>query len=86
MRSVNSFLPFFTVLYRVPSKLVVLWQRGAHRRRYSKSFNFQASIAHPYRGVMAWADPEELDMTCTLYKVNITIHVRKRLEVDLFEV
>lgn len=52
----------------VPSKLVVLWQRGAHRRRYSKSFDFQPGIAKPYRGVMVWTEPEELDMTCTLYK------------------
>eukprot|EP00111_Clytia_hemisphaerica_P003007 TCONS_00008570-protein len=52
----------------VPSKLVVLWQRGAHRRRYSRPFDFAPGIAKPYRGVMVWADPEELDMTCTLYK------------------
>jgi len=52
----------------VPSKLVILWQRGAHRRKYSKQFNFQPGIAKPYRGVMVWAEPEELDMVCTLYK------------------
>lgn len=52
----------------VPTKLVVLWQRGANRRKYSKSFNFQPGIAKPYRGVMVWAEPEELEMICTLYK------------------
>ena len=56
-------------IFRVPNKLVVLWQRGAHRRRYSKPFDFQPGIAKPYRGVMVWAEEEELDMTCTLYKV-----------------
>lgn len=56
-------------MFRVPTKLVVLWQRGANRRKYSKSFNFQPGIAKPYRGVMVWAEPEELEMICTLYKV-----------------
>lgn len=52
----------------VPTKLTVLWQRGANRRKYSLPFNFQPGIAKPYRGVMVWADPEELETTCTLYK------------------
>ena len=52
----------------VPTKLLVLWQRGAHRRKYSKPFQFQPGIAKPYRGVMVWAEPEELETTCTLYK------------------
>ena len=63
---------FFTS--RVPNKLVVLWQRGAHRRRYSKQFDFQPGIAKPYRGVMVWAEEEELDMTCTLYKVYLFLY------------
>ena len=49
----------------------MLWQRGAHRRKYSKPFNFQPGIAKPYRGVMVWAEPEELEMTCTLYRVRL---------------
>ena len=52
----------------VPSKLTVLWQRGQHRRRYSRPFDFQPGIAKPYRGVMVWAEPEELETVCTLYK------------------
>ena len=59
------------MFFRVPNKLVVLWQRGAHRRRYSRPFDFQPGIAKPYRGVMVWAEAEELDMTCTLYRVCI---------------
>ena len=63
------FLYQITLLFRSPTKLMIVWQRGAHRRRYSKSFNFQPGIAKPYRGVMVWTEPEELDMICTLYKV-----------------
>ncbi|XP_065647613.1 EH domain-binding protein 1 isoform X4 [Hydra vulgaris] len=51
-----------------PTKLLVLFQRGANRRKYSRPFNFQPGIAKPHRGVMVWVEPEELDIVCTLFK------------------
>ncbi|KAM6956247.1 EH domain-binding protein 1 [Aplochiton taeniatus] len=50
-----------------PDKLVVVWTRRS-RRKSSKSHSWQPGIKNPYRGVVVWPVPENLEITVTLFK------------------
>uniref|UniRef100_A0A4W5L029 Uncharacterized protein n=1 Tax=Hucho hucho TaxID=62062 RepID=A0A4W5L029_9TELE len=59
-------LPLF--FSRQPDKLVVVWTRRS-RRKSSKAHGWQPGIKNPYRGVVLWPVPENLEITVTLFKV-----------------
>lgn len=50
-----------------PDKLVVVWTRRS-RRKSSKSHSWQPGIKNPYRGVVVWPVPENVEITVTLFK------------------
>ncbi|XP_039995274.1 EH domain-binding protein 1 isoform X2 [Xiphias gladius] len=50
-----------------PDKLVVVWTRRS-RRKSSKSHGWQPGIKNPYRGVVVWPVPENIEITVTLFK------------------
>ncbi|XP_026873619.2 EH domain-binding protein 1 isoform X3 [Electrophorus electricus] len=50
-----------------PDKLVVVWTRRS-RRKSSKSHSWQPGIKNPYRGVVIWPVPENIEITVTLFK------------------
>uniref|UniRef100_H3ACT3 EH domain binding protein 1 like 1 n=2 Tax=Latimeria chalumnae TaxID=7897 RepID=H3ACT3_LATCH len=50
-----------------PDKLTVVWTRR-NRRVCSKPHSWQPGIKNPYRGMVVWAVPENVDITVTLYK------------------
>ncbi|XP_033001515.1 EH domain-binding protein 1 isoform X7 [Lacerta agilis] len=50
-----------------PDKLVVVWTRRS-RRKSSKAHSWQPGIKNPYRGVVAWPVPENIEITVTLFK------------------
>ncbi|KAK1154873.1 EH domain-binding protein 1-like protein 1 isoform X16 [Acipenser oxyrinchus oxyrinchus] len=50
-----------------PDKLIVVWTRR-NRRICSKPHGWQPGIKNPYRGMVVWAVPENVDITVTLYK------------------
>lgn len=50
-----------------PDKLVVVWTRRS-RRKSSKAHSWQPGIKNPYRGVVAWPVPENVEITVTLFK------------------
>ncbi|KAI5102689.1 EH domain-binding protein 1 isoform X3 [Silurus meridionalis] len=52
---------------RQPDKLVVVWTRRS-RRKSSKSHSWQPGIKNPYRGVVVWPVPENVEITVTLFK------------------
>ncbi|TNN27796.1 EH domain-binding protein 1 [Liparis tanakae] len=51
-----------------PDKLVVVWTRRS-RRKSSKAHSWQPGIKNPYRGVVVWPVPENIEITVTLFKV-----------------
>ncbi|KAI2654326.1 EH domain-binding protein 1 [Labeo rohita] len=54
-------------IFRQPDKLVVVWTRRS-RRKSSKSHSWQPGIKNPYRGVVVWPVPENIEITVTLFK------------------
>ncbi|RMC07828.1 hypothetical protein DUI87_15297 [Hirundo rustica rustica] len=52
---------------RQPDKLVVVWTRRS-RRKSSKAHSWQPGIKNPYRGVVVWPVPENVEITVTLFK------------------
>ncbi|XP_062912156.1 EH domain-binding protein 1 isoform X2 [Mobula hypostoma] len=50
-----------------PDKLVVVWTRRS-RRKSSKIHSWQPGIKNPYRGVVVWPVPENIEITVTLFK------------------
>ncbi|XP_026116862.1 EH domain-binding protein 1-like isoform X7 [Carassius auratus] len=50
-----------------PDKLVVVWTRRS-RRKSSKCHSWQPGIKNPYRGVVVWPVPENIEITVTLFK------------------
>ncbi|XP_057353136.1 EH domain-binding protein 1 isoform X3 [Manis pentadactyla] len=52
---------------RQPDKLVVVWTRRS-RRKSSKVHSWQPGIKNPYRGVVVWPVPENIEITVTLFK------------------
>lgn len=50
-----------------PDKLVVVWTRRS-RRKTSKAHSWQPGIKNPYRGVVVWPVPENIEITVTLFK------------------
>ncbi|XP_051901050.1 EH domain-binding protein 1-like isoform X3 [Pristis pectinata] len=50
-----------------PDKLIVVWTRR-NRRVCSKLHSWQPGINNPYRGMVIWPVPENVDITVTLYK------------------
>ncbi|XP_060687866.1 EH domain-binding protein 1 isoform X2 [Hemiscyllium ocellatum] len=54
-------------LERQPDKLVVVWTRRS-RRKSSKAHSWQPGIKNPYRGVVVWPVPENIEITVTLFK------------------
>lgn len=50
-----------------PDKLVVVWTRRS-RRKSSKAHSWQPGIKNPYRGVVIWPVPENIEITVTLFK------------------
>ncbi|CAB4011228.1 EH domain-binding 1 1 isoform X3 [Paramuricea clavata] len=50
-----------------PNKLSVVWTRR-NRRKAVKPETWQPSIANPFRGMIVWTDPEEVEISVTLYK------------------
>uniref|UniRef100_F6WYR4 EH domain binding protein 1 n=1 Tax=Equus caballus TaxID=9796 RepID=F6WYR4_HORSE len=52
---------------RQPDKLVVVWTRRS-RRKSSKAHSWQPGIKNPYRGVVVWPVPENIEITVTLFK------------------
>uniref|UniRef100_A0A8C0WFH9 EH domain-binding protein 1 n=1 Tax=Castor canadensis TaxID=51338 RepID=A0A8C0WFH9_CASCN len=58
---------FFFLFGRQPDKLVVVWTRRS-RRKSSKAHSWQPGIKNPYRGVVVWPVPENIEITVTLFK------------------
>ncbi|XP_019402710.1 PREDICTED: EH domain-binding protein 1-like [Crocodylus porosus] len=52
---------------RQPDKLVVVWTRR-NRRICTKAHGWQPGIENPYRGLVVWMVPENVDITVTLYR------------------
>ncbi|XP_059811111.1 EH domain-binding protein 1-like isoform X2 [Hypanus sabinus] len=50
-----------------PDKLIVVWTRR-NRRVCSKLHSWQPGINNPYRGMVVWPVPENIEITVTLYK------------------
>uniref|UniRef100_A0A8C4WAI5 EH domain binding protein 1 n=1 Tax=Gopherus evgoodei TaxID=1825980 RepID=A0A8C4WAI5_9SAUR len=55
------------IFLRQPDKLVVVWTRRS-RRKSSKAHSWQPGIKNPYRGVVVWPVPENIEITVTLFK------------------
>ncbi|CAG11742.1 unnamed protein product, partial [Tetraodon nigroviridis] len=53
---------------RQPDKLRVVWTRR-NRRMCSKLHSWQPGIKNPYRGMVVWPVPENIDVCVTLFKV-----------------
>uniref|UniRef100_A0A8C9X071 EH domain binding protein 1 like 1 n=1 Tax=Sander lucioperca TaxID=283035 RepID=A0A8C9X071_SANLU len=51
-----------------PDKLRVVWTRR-NRRMCSKLHSWQPGIKNPYRGMVVWPVPENIDISVTLFKV-----------------
>ena len=64
----KHFSYFMSVLFRLPHNLCVLWTRGS-RKKYSRPYKFQSGIANPFRGVIIMTEPEDIEITVTMYKV-----------------
>ncbi|KAL2773960.1 EH domain-binding protein 1 isoform 8 [Daubentonia madagascariensis] len=54
-----------------PDKLVVVWTRRS-RRKSSKAHSWQPGIKNPYRGVVVWPVPENIEITVTLFKESLS--------------
>ncbi|KAI5614369.1 EH domain-binding protein 1-like protein 1 isoform X11 [Silurus asotus] len=52
-----------------PDKLRVIWTRR-NRRICSKLHSWQPGIKNPYRGMVVWPVPENVDITVTLFKLH----------------
>uniref|UniRef100_A0A8C4Q8T1 EH domain binding protein 1 n=1 Tax=Eptatretus burgeri TaxID=7764 RepID=A0A8C4Q8T1_EPTBU len=52
---------------RQPDKLVIVWTRRS-RRKSSKPRSWQPGIKNPYKGVVIWPVPENVEITVTLFK------------------
>ncbi|XP_060711363.1 EH domain-binding protein 1-like isoform X2 [Hemiscyllium ocellatum] len=50
-----------------PDKLIVVWTRR-NRRICSKPHSWQPGINNPYRGMVLWPVPENVDISVTFYK------------------
>nr|XP_032654330.1 EH domain-binding protein 1-like protein 1 isoform X4 [Chelonoidis abingdonii] len=50
-----------------PDKLIVVWTRR-NRRVCSKAHSWQPGIKNPYRGMVVWMVPENVDIMVTLYR------------------
>uniref|UniRef100_UPI00398E3A41 EH domain-binding protein 1-like isoform X2 n=1 Tax=Pristiophorus japonicus TaxID=55135 RepID=UPI00398E3A41 len=50
-----------------PDKLIVVWTRR-NRRVCSKPHSWQPGIKNPFRGMVVWPVPENVDISLTLYK------------------
>ncbi|XP_038643409.1 EH domain-binding protein 1-like [Scyliorhinus canicula] len=50
-----------------PDKIIVVWTRR-NRRVCSKPHSWQPGIKNPYRGMVLWPVPENVDISVTLYK------------------
>ncbi|XP_029467227.1 EH domain-binding protein 1-like protein 1 isoform X4 [Rhinatrema bivittatum] len=50
-----------------PNKLIVVWTRR-NRRICTKPHSWQPGIKNPYRGMVVWMVPENVDITVTLYR------------------
>ncbi|XP_043931674.1 uncharacterized protein LOC122805531 isoform X2 [Protopterus annectens] len=50
-----------------PDKLVVVWTRR-NRRICSKPHSWQPGIKNPYRGMVVWMVPENVEISVTLYR------------------
>ncbi|KAM6907876.1 EH domain-binding protein 1-like [Xenentodon cancila] len=50
-----------------PDKLRVVWTRR-NRRMCSKLHSWQPGIKNPYRGMVVWPVPENIDISVTLFK------------------
>nr|XP_033809912.1 EH domain-binding protein 1-like protein 1 isoform X3 [Geotrypetes seraphini] len=50
-----------------PNKLMVVWTRR-NRRICTKLHSWQPGIKNPYRGMVVWMVPENVDITVTLYR------------------
>uniref|UniRef100_A0A8C3XSY1 EH domain binding protein 1 like 1 n=1 Tax=Chelydra serpentina TaxID=8475 RepID=A0A8C3XSY1_CHESE len=50
-----------------PDKLIVVWTRR-NRRICSKAHSWQPGIKNPYRGMVVWMVPENVDIMVTLYR------------------
>ncbi|XP_062289100.1 EH domain-binding protein 1-like [Scomber scombrus] len=50
-----------------PDKLRVVWTRR-NRRMVSKLHSWQPGIKNPYRGMVVWPVPENIDISVTLFK------------------
>ncbi|XP_067877686.1 LOW QUALITY PROTEIN: EH domain-binding protein 1-like [Heterodontus francisci] len=50
-----------------PDKLIVVWTRR-NRRVCSKPHSWQPGIKNPYRGMVVWPVPENVEISVTLYK------------------
>ncbi|KAG7228441.1 hypothetical protein INR49_007614, partial [Caranx melampygus] len=57
---------FLSFSIRQPDKLVVVWTRRS-RRKSSKAHSWQPGIKNPYRGVVVWPVPENIEITVTLF-------------------
>nr|XP_019945114.1 PREDICTED: contactin-associated protein-like 4 [Paralichthys olivaceus] len=68
------------IIDRQPDKLVVVWTRRS-RRKSSKSHGWQPGIKNPYRGVVVWPVPENIEITVTLFKAGSEISVLLPLNV-----
>ncbi|EDO43277.1 predicted protein, partial [Nematostella vectensis] len=51
----------------LPNKLSVVWTRRK-RRKPSKLQSWHPGIANPFRGVVVWPEPEDIEITVTLYQ------------------
>uniref|UniRef100_A0A4W6EY29 EH domain binding protein 1 like 1 n=1 Tax=Lates calcarifer TaxID=8187 RepID=A0A4W6EY29_LATCA len=56
-----------------PDKLRVVWTRR-NRRMCSKLHSWQPGIKNPYRGMVVWPVPENIDISVTLFKVPKSQH------------
>ena len=50
-----------------PNKLCVVWTRRS-RRKTTELLSWQPTIQNPYRGLVVWPVPENVDITVTLFQ------------------
>ena len=50
-----------------PNKLCVVWTRRS-RRKTSELLSWQPTIQNPYRGLVVWPVPENVEITVTLFQ------------------
>lgn len=50
-----------------PNKLCVVWTRRS-RRKTTELLSWQPTIQNPYRGLVVWPVPENIDITVTLFQ------------------